>query len=543
MLARNLRIVFLLSLFVFARVFGGNDPDKEDSLIIKLLSVKEGPEKVDIMLELASYYTQDNVVKSEEFAKHALELSQEINYRHGLAQANFLMAQLMLDYDLDLAEYFLVQSMEQAEKLSDIKLKGKLTNMIGVIKSNNGLMDEALDYFGKAIDIFKSNGMDSLISPVYNNIGIAYSRYDEDSLSITYYRKAAALNKQFGKYDYLAINYNNIADQCLHDYNFTGAMHYLDSCLIMFESGTIHNQYLLSYVYNNISSYHFLQDDFPQALKFARLSNSMARKMKNRDQEGYSFLKISQSMEKMGRYDSAFYYYLQYSEVRDSLVYDNKISEIEMMETQYQFKTELELNLLRSRNQNIIYLSVISVLILVTGLIYSLFRSQRLKTVKNQIENEKLELEKHKLMDEVNLKSRELTTKLMLIAGQNLMIGNVIERLKNPRTDYSPENQRVVDRVIMELKQNQNANAWREFEKEFMAVHPDFYRRIGSDFPELTLNDLRLCALLKLNMTTKEISDLTRTSVGSIEKARTRLRNRLGLTGSDQSIISFISRY
>ena len=58
-------------------------------------------------------------------------------------------------------------------------------------------------------------------------------------------------------------------------------------------------------------------------------------------------------------------------------------------------------------------------------------------------------------------------------------------------------------------------------------------------YPNLTQNDLKLCGLLRLNLSTKEIANYTSLSVRGVESARLRLRRKLGLT-SDQNIVEFL---
>ena len=67
--------------------------------------------------------------------------------------------------------------------------------------------------------------------------------------------------------------------------------------------------------------------------------------------------------------------------------------------------------------------------------------------------------------------------------------------------------------------------------------------RLSSDFPSLSINDRRLCAFLNLNMTTKEIADITKQNPQTINIARARLRKKLGLNGSSMSIHEFLLRY
>jgi len=84
--------------------------------------------------------------------------------------------------------------------------------------------------------------------------------------------------------------------------------------------------------------------------------------------------------------------------------------------------------------------------------------------------------------------------------------------------------------------------SWEEFEFRFNYVHNDFYDKLVEDFPDLTPNELKLSAFLKLNMTTKDIATITYQSNHSITVARHRLRIKLGLE-RDDNLISFLSKY
>ena len=71
----------------------------------------------------------------------------------------------------------------------------------------------------------------------------------------------------------------------------------------------------------------------------------------------------------------------------------------------------------------------------------------------------------------------------------------------------------------------------------------DFYRNLIQAYPSLTLNERRLCVFLNMSLTTKEISDITRQSVQSINTARGRLRRKLGINGDNVSMQEFLSKF
>jgi DNA-binding CsgD family transcriptional regulator len=61
-------------------------------------------------------------------------------------------------------------------------------------------------------------------------------------------------------------------------------------------------------------------------------------------------------------------------------------------------------------------------------------------------------------------------------------------------------------------------------------------------YPDLTPNEKKICAFLRLNMSTKDIAAITHQSVHSLNVARTRLRKKLGIDGTDENLVNFLNR-
>ena len=59
-------------------------------------------------------------------------------------------------------------------------------------------------------------------------------------------------------------------------------------------------------------------------------------------------------------------------------------------------------------------------------------------------------------------------------------------------------------------------------------VHPEFFNRLGEKFPNLTPYEMKLCAYLKINLSTKEISQIMNVTIAAINKSRQRLRKKIG---------------
>jgi FixJ family two-component response regulator len=81
---------------------------------------------------------------------------------------------------------------------------------------------------------------------------------------------------------------------------------------------------------------------------------------------------------------------------------------------------------------------------------------------------------------------------------------------------------------------------WENFKIHFEQVHNNFFDHLKSKFPDLNSNDLKLCALLKLNLDTKQIATVMDISPESVKVARSRLRKKLQLEQSE-NLSSFIT--
>ena len=98
-----------------------------------------------------------------------------------------------------------------------------------------------------------------------------------------------------------------------------------------------------------------------------------------------------------------------------------------------------------------------------------------------------------------------------------------------------------VKKIIKKITINNTGN-WEEFEAKFVDVNKGFYENLHMHFPKLTRGDRKLCALLKLNLSSKEIARLMGISVESVHTTRYRLRKKLGLEKGDD-LTDFMAKF
>jgi DNA-binding CsgD family transcriptional regulator len=82
-------------------------------------------------------------------------------------------------------------------------------------------------------------------------------------------------------------------------------------------------------------------------------------------------------------------------------------------------------------------------------------------------------------------------------------------------------------------------NSWNDFDLYFESINKNFYTRLKQSYPDISTNDLKICALIKLNLSIKEMASILNISPDSVKTARYRLRKKLQLSTED-NLTSFI---
>jgi DNA-binding CsgD family transcriptional regulator len=104
------------------------------------------------------------------------------------------------------------------------------------------------------------------------------------------------------------------------------------------------------------------------------------------------------------------------------------------------------------------------------------------------------------------------------------------------------ETKETIMKISKDLRNRTDDKMLNEFSLRFQEVHAGFYEKLLKVYPDLTQNELKLCAFLRLNMSTKDISELTGQRLPSIDHARYRLRKKLGLSNSETNLVNFLSQ-
>lgn len=167
--------------------------------------------------------------------------------------------------------------------------------------------------------------------------------------------------------------------------------------------------------------------------------------------------------------------------------------------------------------------------------------NERIRARNEQAEAELMRLSNERLQSEVVTKTMELAKNTMAMIRKNELLIDIREELANQKeqlgTRYPDKFHARINKLIESGLNSEHD--WQMFEHLFDQAHENFFRRLKMAYPDLTASDFRLCAYLRMNLSSKEIAPLLNISVRGVEEKRYRLRKKLNLR-SEQSLTEFI---
>ncbi|MEM7654854.1 MAG: hypothetical protein AAF399_01900 [Bacteroidota bacterium] len=165
------------------------------------------------------------------------------------------------------------------------------------------------------------------------------------------------------------------------------------------------------------------------------------------------------------------------------------------------------------------------VFLAILGYLYFSYLRARHRAEKQVIRKEK-ELELKKTQEVLEIKNKELVASALKLVEKEEDLALLKSKIKEANGNLDVNE---LKKVVRSISVSNHRN-WEEFEARFVAVNQDFYARLQKRFPKLTQRDLKLCALVKLNFSSKEMAKLLGISVESAHTSRYRLRKKLHLT-------------
>ena len=296
----------------------------------------------------------------------------------------------------------------------------------------------------------------------------------------------------------------------------------------------------LSESYNQLNLPEKALSELNDVINYAKNSNS---KLILRD----AYQKRSFAYQIMNLFEKSLIDHKKFKNLNDSIFNEKNLQKIEELRIIYETeKKEAALALqkeeIKSLNQKVeisnlkkgLYAGGMFSFIAISGLVFFGYR-QRIK--KNKIEREKQETIYEQ---EIEHKKKELASQTLHLVQKNTFIQELqenLERLKNNPELFKMEFKRI---VMLLRKENASDKDWEVFKSYFVEVNNDFDKKLQSIYPEISEKETRLAALLKMNLSTKEIATMLNVLPDSILKSKYRLKKKLELD-KDTDLYQYLS--
>jgi len=390
------------------------------------------------------------------------------------------------------------------------------------------------DFFESALKYYQQARYQRGIAAIMNNLGQYYLYSIKDyKKAEAYLYKAINLNLKDGNILWLSKNYANLSE-VKEGINQQDSVIYYDNAALNL-ARKVGNPYWESITLMRIAYLNKQKGNEREALNYYYEAFQLSKEINSFENLTDIADSLNEIYYQKGIIDSAYLYQKIHFEYADSLIQNN--SNLKFMELRYQTETELNQQKVVLENQKRFYLFLmVSIcLILVIIILFLLYTRQKIK-VRNTL------LEKERLSDKIEFKNKELTNNILISQKKSELINTIIKDIEDNKDLFPKESHNKINQIIHNLSTTVEEKGWEEFELIFRQVHESFFIKLDLLFPDLTTKERRLCALLRLNMSSKEIAEATQLTSRSVDTARYRLRKRLGIENPDIDLITFLRK-
>lgn len=565
-------LILIIPLFVSAT---GTDS------LLRLLPGASDEKKIELYHEIALSYRGGSYAMVKAYSLKSYQLAQTLNLPDKMiaAMTNLAIANVFTG-NIDSARSMFIEIYEIADSINDPELKNQALMNLGNFYYNTDQYTLALEYFRMVYPEYMKVQDTMAIARLDQNTGNIHYHLKEYSKALNSFRQARELFFRGGNRDEADKLVNNIGLTFLELKMYDSARIYLEKGLMFARSvnDRLEEMYLLNntgLLLSETGKYPDAIQRFQEALKISQeisypqqeanyLINLASVYLKNQQPaEAFISLKKAESivervenpgikrdlhenyykyyLEKRD-YQAALTHYQSFREIQDTIFSRenlNKIAELNIRfetakkETEnIRLKASLEINETKKRRL-IIILFTLSLLLISTFIAF-LFIGKYLRQKRIIAEHETV-----LLTERLEHSQQELASKALRLASQNEIRLKVIDSIRSVTENPGDNSKDQLSALIKNLENQTDQSAWQEFETRFEQVHETFFSRLNTLFPDLTANDRRICAFLKLNMSTKDIALLTHRSPRSIESARYRLKKKFGLA-PEEDILNFL---
>lgn len=432
-------------------------------------------------------------------------------------------------------------------------------NAMGLVYYHNRQSVMARNQYNEALELFRQLNNPKGLADTYGSIGHLYEKEKKYDSAFFFQRLALQQYATLSEKQGMAGIYENIGSIYEDLEHFDSALYYYNRSYELYDQ--LKANVPLTNVVNNLGDIYRKTGQYSEAMRLSRQALAMAQRQNITYEVGAACRDIGKTWYLLHQPDSA-YHYLELSRRASIDIYsieNNRQAAFLSAMFDIDRKNEKILALEHDRNTNIIIaIATAIVLTLLVVLGWVTISRQRLKIrnaemmarqdkqmmeaqqelMQSALTNK--ELQEDRLRQELEVKGKELTTHTLHVIQKNQLLEDLRTRLEAMAKDDKRDQRKQIQQLIQQINLNFNYDEyWNEFRETFEQVHQDFFAKLKKQQEDLTHGDLRLAALIKLNLASKDMATLLAISQDSLRVSRYRLRKKLNLE-EGESLTAFL---
>ena len=479
---------------------------------------------------------------------------------------------IALNYNNKLYKYLSISYAQEGinDNAQDTYLMKKLLQVISINYIELSNYNLAEEYYLKSIK-FDSND-ERVYANDENLIGEICRLRGDLQKSIGHFHNAIKVNKSISSDKGLAVNYNNIGLSYLELNEFDSSLYYLNYSRQKIESTNL--QFREDAINISFGKLYLKKKEYQLALNFFlnSIRNDLSKHPDKIELYRDAYDGIWQCQKLLGNFEDAFSSYRKYQEFnvqisdynKQAVIFQNQIMTERVAHNKQMDALNKQLALEQKYNKVILVLffGIVVLLVLVSYVLWlrnkSIKQKVELETNKNRIQDLELDkvklaksqleleltqneqekkiksLERQNLEKQLDSKNRELTSTAIHILNKNEILADINEKITLMSVNAPVELAQPLAKINSLIKDSLHLDKdWDIFKKHFTEVHPDFFASLIKSYPDLTTDELKLCAYLKIQLSSKEIARLINISLSAVNKRRNRMRKKLNLSPHD----------
>ncbi|WP_169818737.1 tetratricopeptide repeat protein [Niabella ginsenosidivorans] len=413
---------------------------------------------------------------------------------------------------------------------------------IGVTYGGAGDIGRAATYLNKALQIAQEKHMDQNLAFIYMNLGNAYAdaRHPQLQRATDYFKQALTAAGKTGNTYVQSIAYASLGDICNRQGQFDQALAYSRQAMdITRKAGFASLQMYSQFGYCEILTKMHRFEASDSALK--NIAKTFYLTLNDRKQYLKSYIDL---YKEWGNYKKALELSDQLKKVTDSIAEMTNKRNMDILDARFRFhEQETRITDLKKENNwktRLVKISVVAVImsfLFIGMLIYSKRLKSRVLLQKQQVlkeENARMKMEKAlaeekavRVKEDLDHKNRALSASVVHSEQMARILFGIKEKLSDTEKLRDPayvEDIRKIIRHNIHLQED-----WQKFKMHFEEVHPSFFSKLALIAPQLSKNELKQCAYIRMNMSNKEVAALLNVSPDSVKMSRYRIKKKLGL--------------